>query len=117
MKEPDIYTYVLVRTDMPRIHQAVQCGHAVQEAAKRFGKTPKVNHLIYLQVPDKKGLLEALERLEMNDVQVQTFCEPDYDRGLTAIATDYITSREKRDLLCNYEMLWAEDVEDVRAAS
>ncbi len=106
MTEPSIYTYVIVRTDMPKIHQAVQAGHAAQEAAKRFGKTPRINNLIYLQVPDKESLIAAMENLGMNEIDFVPFYEPDYNRGLTAIATDYLTNRKQRDVLKSYQMLW-----------
>jgi hypothetical protein len=109
MKEETIYSYVIVRTDLPKIHQAVQAGHAAQEAGKRFGPTPNQNHLIYLQVPNKTELFKAMEYLMMNDIKVEPWTEPDYNRGLTAIATEYITSRTKREVLKPYEMLWQED--------
>jgi len=102
----ELYTYVIVRTDMPKIHQAVQAGHAAQEAAKRFGKTPRINNLIYLQVPDKESLVAAMGNLGMNEIDFVPFYEPDYNRGLTAIATDYLTNRKQRDVLKSYQMLW-----------
>jgi len=108
MKEETIYSYVIVRTDMPEIHQAVQAGHAAQEAGKRFGETPTQNHLIYLQVKNKAELFKAMEHLLMNGIKVEPWAEPDYDRGLTAIATEYLTSRSKREHLKQYEMLWQE---------
>lgn len=105
MKEQNIYTYVILRKDLPVVHQAVQAGHAAQEAAKRFGPTEKINHLIYLEVSNKSELLEAMEYLEINQIAVNAFYEPDYNRGLTAIATEYITCADKKSLLRKFP-LW-----------
>ena len=106
MIDENIYTYVVVRTNLPKIHQAVQAGHAVQEAAKRFGKTDKVNYLIYLQVSNKKELFEAMEYLGMNGIETVPFYEPDENRRLTAFASNYLTTRKQRDYFKRFEMLW-----------
>jgi len=94
--QDELYTYVIVRKDIPLLHQVVQAGHAAHEAGKRFGTTDKINNLIYLQVNDKQELIHAMEHLEMNNVSVNAYFEPDYRFGLTAIATQYISDTSRK---------------------
>lgn len=75
----------MTRQDLPPAAQAVQSAHAAVEYAARH---PHVAGcvLVMLTVPDEPSLAMMAARLELYDVDVEQFREPDLGDALTAIA-------------------------------
>jgi len=62
-------------------------------------------------VPDKTALYRVVEKLHKHDIRHQAFHEPDFDMGLSAVATAPL-AQEQRRLLSNYR-LWKEQTNAV----
>jgi hypothetical protein len=77
--------------------------------------TPSV---VLVGVPDKSALEAVIERLQRYGIDYEAFYEPDFDLGLTAVATYPITNKKQRRALGTYK-LWTpqqlQEVEDVAA--
>lgn len=62
--------------------------------------------IVLIGVPDKDALDRVIQKLKNNRIDFSAFHEPDYDLGLTAVATVPVTE-EQRAILHNYR-LWDE---------
>jgi len=82
--------YVIVRKDLPWIHQAVQAGHAVAEYLILNPNTQWNNgYLIYVGVPDEQALFNIRSILEEGcNKKVTVFREPDRCDTITAMAVE-----------------------------
>ncbi len=81
--------YVLIRDDLDKPYQAVQAGHAVAQYLLDYpGDSWQNSYLIYLNVSDLKALEFWKWKAEkhLHTVAVSSFCEPDLNNELTAIA-------------------------------
>ena len=81
--------YVIVRTDLPCSHPAVQAGHVVAEFYKDYpGFSQLWNNqtLIYLMVNTKRKLYNLMHKMDRNGIIYTYFKEPDIDDEITAIA-------------------------------
>lgn len=67
------------------------------------GATPSI---VLIGVPNKPALERVINKLIDNQIDFSDFHEPDYDLGLTAVATVPVTE-EQRAILQNYK-LWNE---------
>lgn len=88
----------MTREDLSPAQQAVQSAHAAIEYA---AKHPEVAGciLVMLTVDDEHSLYWTACKLELFDVDVERFREPDMGNALTAIATsDPIAGRKLRKL-------------------
>ena len=107
-KRPAIKMYVLVRTDMPPIHRAVQGMHAV--AAYLINKENTLDawtmdnnwretwangYLITLGVDNEEELAKWEKRLSVSGKKYSTFIEPDWADGPTKTALACISFGEE----------------------
>ena len=80
--------YVLVRRDLDsKGAQAIQAGHAAIKYVQNNDCADWDNTLVYLYVKDKDSLFEYLSTFGQNLPHFESFCEPDLNNELTAIAT------------------------------
>lgn len=61
--------------------------------------------LVLVGVPDKAALEAVIARLNRYGIQSEAFYEPDYDLGLTAVATYPLQNKKQRSALGIYR-LW-----------
>jgi hypothetical protein len=96
------YVYVFVRTDLPIQHQIVQSNHAVYHMASLTYQDGTPN-IVLIGMPDKAALQRVLTKLKSNNILHYSWTEPDYDLGLTAVATGPLYG-EQREALRNYRL-------------
>jgi hypothetical protein len=53
-------------------------------------------------VPTLKALNRVINKLQSNSIEHATFFEPDFDMGLSAVATAPLHTQEQRNVLKNY---------------
>ncbi|MCK5021046.1 MAG: hypothetical protein KAS32_28805 [Candidatus Peribacteraceae bacterium] len=82
--------YCVTRRDLPTIHQAVQAGHACVDAGHLFRPPMDGCYLIYLHAENQDDLKQIMEELKEEAIRHTAFYEPDFNRGLTSIATEAI---------------------------
>jgi hypothetical protein len=100
---------VFVRQDIPLAQQIVQSNHATFELARRLPHPQNLNETpscIVIGVPDKTALFRVIEKLRRHDIAHELFYEPDFDMGLSAVATVPLVQEQRR-VLSNYR-LWRE---------
>lgn len=68
---------------------------------------------VVIGVPDKAALFRAIEKLRKYEIGHQVFYEPDFNMGLSAVATVPIEGAQRR-ALSNYQ-IWR-DPEQVNSA-
>ena len=80
------YTYVFVRKDITLQQQIVQASHAALQAGLKFtNPSDEPNSLIVIGIRNKEQLLKAMSFLEKNNIAYESFSEPSWDYGLTAL--------------------------------
>jgi len=85
--------------------QAVQGCHAAIEATRLFISPEQVHpHLVVCGVQDEEALKREAGRLEAYNVKFASFCEPDRNNELTAIATAPIAGDSRR-VFRRYDLL------------
>lgn len=99
------YSYVIVRNDIPKSHQAVQGTHS---AIERF-KNSNINFhpsIIYVVVKDEKKLKKVISDLLELGVSLSIFREPmePYNNSITAICTEPLEGKD-RDYLKKFMLL------------
>jgi len=79
--------YVLVRKDLERSSPAVQAGHCLAEFCLKsnLSKDWANQTLIYLQVSNLEELNKYQNEFKENEIEINTFHEPDLNNELTAI--------------------------------
>lgn len=87
---------MLVRTDIALEQQIVQVGHACLEAGRRFDWPDTPCNLVVLGVANVSDLRAAIERVQLAEVRVALFYEPDHQLGLTAACTEPISGAFRR---------------------
>lgn len=73
----------------------VQTGHACLEAGFSFERPASTSFLILLQIENQEELLNVSKYLNENEIEHETFFEPDYDMGYTSICTKPIYGKER----------------------
>jgi len=63
--------------------------------------------IVLIGVPNKKALERVIVKLRANNIEHSPFFEPDWDMGLSAVATTTNLSDEQRNALRNYA-IWRE---------
>jgi hypothetical protein len=63
-----------------------------------------IPNIVVIGVPDLKALERVLAKLKLNQIQHFAWTEPDYDLGMTAIATVPLDEKRKQCLM-NYRLL------------
>lgn len=110
-----------MRTDLSLASQIIQSNHATFEMAVKHARsldreeptdTPSV---VLIGVPDKSALEAVMERLQRYGIKFEAFYEPDFDLGLTAVATYPITNKKQRYVLRQYRT-WTESEQGVAYA-
>lgn len=98
-----------MRQDISLAQQIVQSNHATFEVARRLTQPQNLDETpscIVIGVPDKSALFRVIEKLRSNDIGHQVFYEPDFNMGLSAVATVPLGQSQRR-VLSNYR-LWKE---------
>jgi hypothetical protein len=83
----NIYTYILVRKDLPPAVQAVQAAHAAMEMGYKATAPDTPTFLVMLSVNDKVELDYYASELDRYGFSYEMFDEPDYNLGHTALCT------------------------------
>lgn len=97
MQNADRWVYLFVRQDIRLEQQLVQASHA----ALTLGSTTPIQgipNLILIGVPSQMDLLTLEWRLSSHGIRFITFEEPDFNLGLTAIATEPLDAKRKKAL-------------------
>ena len=68
-----------------------------------YAPEQEVPNIIVIGVPNKIALNRVVTKLEANQIPHYTWEEPDYDFGITAIATIPLSGKQ-RELLTNYQL-------------
>lgn len=100
--------YVVVRTNLPPETQAIQATHAAIEWARKYGNQYVHPTLVVLGVKNKLQLQLLKIKLVLANKDYFEFHEPDYNRGLTAIAIHhygYSKDERQHSILRKYK-LW-----------
>ena len=109
---------MFVRQDISLAQQIVQSNHATFELARRLPHPQNLEitpSCIVIGVPNKTALYRVIEKLRLNAIPHHVFYEPDFDMGLSAVATVPL-GQEQRRKLSNYR-LWHEPDEPSRVNS
>lgn len=97
--------YVFVRTDISLEQQMVQASHAAAEAARRFYRPEHgIASLIVLSASSPARLRKAQAQLQALGIEHDTFFEPSWDMGESAVGTRPLLEAE-RPLLKGWQ-LW-----------
>lgn len=110
----DRHLYVFVRQDLTLTQQIVQSNHASLSIASRH-HIEGIPNIVIIGVPDRAGLAEAIRRMIQWGLGYYAWFEPDFDLGLTAVATVPL-DRDQRKLFSNYA-LWRPVSPTSRASS
>ena len=99
------FVYIFVREDLPPIQQLIQASHATHESGIKFGKIEdKISHFCVFGVPDEKSIKNIKVGLDGLDVRSYEFFEPDFNIGISALATEPIIGK-KRELFSDFKLL------------
>ena len=102
------YFYVFVRQDLGSLaQQLVQTNHATFEMAKRLEGYTESPSVVIIGMPDKAALEATIERLNRYKIDHTAYYEPDFDMGLSAIATVPLTTAKQRKAMFIYNT-WKE---------
>ena len=98
------YIYVFVRQDISLAQQLVQSSHAVYSIAQQQTNLDKntIPSIVMIGVPNSKALNRVITKLQLNNIEHATFFEPDFNMGLSAVATAPLYTNEERAVLKNY---------------
>lgn len=95
--------YIFIREDLPISHQIVQSNHATFSIASLLRLERGIPNIILIGVPHLRSLNKVLAKLKAHQIPHFAWTEPDYDFGLTAIATAPLEG-EQRSVLSNYRL-------------
>jgi len=102
MTASERYVYLFFRTDLPLAQQIVQSNHATMMMAALRGEEG-VPNIVAIGVPHTKSLQKVQLKLRKNKIPHFAWIEPDFNYGLTAIATAPIWGQQ-RDILKEYRV-------------
>jgi len=89
----------LIRKDLTLPQQICQGIHAAYESGLHLTKpTNEIHYTTVCQVPDEESLLKSQYDIERMGFKTILFREPDLDGQATALATEPISSEDKRKL-------------------
>ncbi len=107
------YVYIFVRQDLPLAQQIVQSNHAsIMMSAEAVWASMPPPSIVLIGVPDRVALLDAGRWLEENMIDSRWWFEPDFDYGITAIATVPIDDPDERECLAHFKLWTAEHLAD-----
>jgi hypothetical protein len=84
--------------------------------ASRLDGCDETPSLVLIGVPNKEALEAVIVRLQRYDIECEVFYEPDFDLGLTAVATYPIQNKKQRKALGTYR-LWTPSSQEVEYAA
>lgn len=76
--------YVIVRANITRSQQAIQCGHAVAKFVKEYPDVWPNRTLLYLRVGSEEELVALHEQLKLISQNVVIYKDPSWD-SFTAV--------------------------------
>lgn len=88
--------YVVVRSNLPAVHQLIQSVHAAHEAGIRFGNSKDTSSVVVCSVPDETSLRLAAVNCSRQGIRNYLFLEDDFGNQATAFATEPITGEARR---------------------
>lgn len=92
----------------------MQSNHATFEMAKKLEGYSGTPSLVLVGVPDKDALEAVIARLQRYGIASEAFYEPDFDLGLTAVATHPITNKKLRSAMGIYRLWTPQELQQVR---
>lgn len=96
-----------MRQDIPVAQQLVQSNHATFQMAARLDGYTETPSVVIIGLPDKTALEATIERLKRYKIDHEAFIEPDFDMGLSAIATVPLATAKQRKAMFIYDT-WKE---------
>jgi hypothetical protein len=93
---------VFIRQDLAIQQQLVQSVHATFEMSQKTVYEGDIPSVVLIGVPHQKALERVLKKLRDHSIEHSCFVEPDFDMGLSAVATIPL-GPEQRSILKNYE--------------
>lgn len=99
---------------MTLAQQIVQTNHATYDMASKLADPSATPSIVLIGVDNVQALQRVIEKLNLNKISFSEFHEPDYDLGLTAIATVPL-DESQREVMRNYR-LWNESTFNTRVA-
>ena len=103
------YFYIFIRTDLSLAQQIIQANHATYQMAATYPRHNKTTtpSIVLVGVPHKTALERVIQKLQLNNINHTPFIEPDWDMGLSAVATTPNLTEEQHNALKNYN-IWRE---------
>lgn len=71
--------YVIVRSNLTRSQQAIQCGHAVAKFVKEYPEVWPNRTLLYLRVASEEELLSWQEKLSHTNTPLVIYKDPSWN--------------------------------------
>lgn len=87
MQVENLHQYLFVRQDISLRQQNVQSNHASFILGRALGNTVGTPNLVLIGVPDAAALRAVMTICDANDIEYVHYEEPDFDMGLSAVAT------------------------------
>lgn len=89
-----------MREDLTKIQQSVQAAHALLEASRQglFDALEEHPHLVLCGVSDPQSLQAEIQLLQKLGTKFTVFREPDLGNQVTAVATEALNSKARRQL-------------------
>lgn len=100
----DRYIYVFVRQDLSLADQLVHSNHAVFHMANLMSPGYGKPSLVVIGVPHEASMRKVIAKLKEFQLSHYEWIDPDFDKGVTAIATIPLSVTQKESLR-NYR-LW-----------
>lgn len=97
------YVYVFIRNDLPDAQKAVQSGHSVIEACKKFNIDVHPS-LVYVKVKNEKKLKSVIQELIDKNIDFVFFRDTIFNREITTVATEPLQGKQ-REVLSRYTLL------------
>ena len=77
---------------------------------QKWGLPPELPSVVLVGVPDKEALEAVIERLNRYNIEHEAYYEPDFDIGLSAVATYPIFDKKQKKAMGTYK-LWTPSAE------
>jgi hypothetical protein len=101
----DHFIFVFIRQDLSLADQLVHSSHAVFHMGAEFGPVAGIPSLVMIGIPHKTAMNRVITKLKQQQLPHYLWSDPDFDLGVTAIATIPLSPQMKESLR-NYR-LWS----------
>lgn len=98
------YIYCFIRKDLPVVHQLIQIGHACFGQGNDHNELSEPPSLVLFEVVDEKELIEVSKYLNNHKIHNTMFVENDMNDEWTAICSEVIESKSKRNLFKDFKL-------------